>query len=355
MFSMNMRKQIIGENMLYAFIWIVVLLVPFMNVGLMSEDSFNINAILLSWLKILPFFLLFICNNNVLLRFLFYRQQYIWFVIINLTLTIGIFTLIELYERSEWSLNFSFSRIGEIMLSRHISLSVFPWYGNMLAAAAMNLANLVIKNMYRSMQSEEDRLRLEKQNIQAEMYYLKYQINPHFFMNTLNNIHALVDFDTEGAKRTIIELSNMMRYVVYDSETDSISLKKDIAFIESYISLMRIRYPDDLDIRFNYPRSIVGRVVVPPLIFIVFVENAFKHGVSYKQKSFIHIDIDCAEGFVTARFENSSHGKAPDHKPGIGLDNVRKRLDLVYEGNYNLKIEDNEDKYCVTLKIPVLK
>ena len=274
-----MRKQIIGENMLYAFIWIVVLLVPFMNVGLMSEDSFNINAILLSWLKILPFFLLFICNNNVLLRFLFYRQQYIWFVIINLTLTIGIFTLIELYERSEWSLNFSFSRIGEIMLSRHISLSVFPWYGNMLAAAAMNLANLVIKNMYRSMQSEEDRLRLEKQNIQAEMYYLKYQINPHFFMNTLNNIHALVDFDTEGAKRTIIELSNMMRYVVYDSETDSISLKKDIAFIESYISLMRIRYPDDLDtsvcrgsifIRLC-PCGNIPMLIPSPSIFMVFL------------------------------------------------------------------------------------
>lgn len=352
---LKIRKQIIGENLLYAVIWTIVLLVPFMNIGLMSEETFDLDNILLSWLKILPFFLLFIVNNNLLLRLLFYRKRYIEFTIISLLLTVTVFSLIEVYEQSDWAIALSFGRIGDVAFSHHISLAVFPWYGNIIAAIIMNFANLVIKNMYRSMQSDEDQLRLEKQNIQAEMYYLKHQINPHFFMNTLNNIHALVDIDTEGAKRSIIELSHMMRYVVYESQTDSISLKKDIDFIESYIELMRIRYPEEVDILLNYPRSIVGRVVVPPLIFIVFVENAFKHGVSYKKSSYIHIDIACKGEFVEARIENSACDKRADHKPGIGLENVRKRLDLIYGSRYTLHIDDKPESYCVTLKIPILK
>ena len=119
------------------------------------------------------------------------------------------------------------------------------------------------------------------QNIQAEMYYLKHQINPHFFMNTLNNIHALVDINTESAKQAIIELSAMMRYVVYETGGNVIALREDLRFIKNYIELMRIRYTDNVKVTYNYPQQLKGRVDVPPLIFIVFVENAFKHGVSY--------------------------------------------------------------------------
>ena len=111
--------------------------------------------------------------------------------------------------------------------------------------------------------------------MQAEMDYLKYQINPHFFMNTLNNIHALIDIDTEYAKNAVIELSKMMRYVLYDSGREIISLNKDIQFIQNYIGLMRIRYTNDVDIRVEYPHDLPTQVSIPPLLLIVFVENAF--------------------------------------------------------------------------------
>ena len=205
------------------------------------------------------------------------------------------------------------------------------------------------------MQADEDKERLEREHIQAEMYYLKYQINPHFLMNTLNNIHALIEFDSESAKRCIIELSGMMRYVVYESSADHIPLKQDIKFIENYIELMRIRYAQDIDIKLNYPTNLSSNIKIPPLILVVFIENAFKHGISPNHPSFIHIDIAYENGYMTARFRNSLfETKSEKQSAGIGLDNVQKRLELLYGKNYYFEIDNSNDgTYCVTLKIPV--
>ncbi|MBQ7856189.1 MAG: histidine kinase [Alistipes sp.] len=355
MLNIKIRKQIIGENLLYLFIWVIVLLTPFMNVGLMAITGFDIGEMLLTWLKILPFFLLFILHNNLLLPFLYYKRRRIIYIIVSLILICGLFSLIEIYERSDMAIALSFGRIGQIASFRHISLVVFPWFGNMIAGVLMFFANLVIKNMYRSMQADEDKERLEREHIQAEMYYLKYQINPHFLMNTLNNIHALIDFDADSAKRGIIELSGMMRYVVYESSADHIPLKQDIKFIENYIELMRIRYAQDIDIQFNYPQGLSSNVTIPPLILVVFVENAFKHGISHNHPSFIHIDIECSEQYMEARFCNSAFEvQGGKHTTGIGLDNVRKRLELIYGNLYELEIDNSkEESYCITLKIPV--
>ena len=117
---------------------------------------------------------------------------------------------------------------------------------------------------------------------------------------------------------------------------------------------MRIRYTEDVEISFTYPEQLHGRVDVPPLIFIVFVENAFKHGVSYNAQSYIRIDIRCVDNCVVGRFENSVSENRCNENPGIGLENVRKRLDLIYEDVYTLDIDKEQNSYCVTLKIPML-
>lgn len=353
--KINIRKQVIGENALYLVIWLCVFLVPFMNAGLMSEEVIDWRASMLSWLKILPFFLLFLLNHYVLFRYLHRRPLHWVYYLLTTLIVVGLFVLIELYERSGMTFAVSFGSTGQSYEAQHVSLIVFPWWGNMLAALLMVGANNLIRTFYRSMQKEEDSERLQRQSIQAEMYYLKHQINPHFLMNTLNNIHALVDIDTEAAKKCVIQLSDMMRYVVYDTGGNSISLANDIEFIKNYIALMRIRYTDEVAISFTYPQRLTGRVDVPPLIFIVFVENAFKHGVSYRSDSYIDINLDYNDGYVTAYFENSVHTDNGNHKPGIGLENVQKRLDLIYGSRYDLQIVRHEKKYCVTLKIPTLK
>lgn len=350
----NIRKQVIGENGLYLVIWISVFLVPFMNAGLMSEEIVDFRASLLSWLKILPFFLLFLLNQWVLFRYLHRSRLYWVYYLVSVVLIVGIFTLLQLYEQSDIAFAVSLGTIGQSFEAQHIALTVFPWWGNMLAAALMLGANNAIRIFYRNMLKDEDSERLQRQNIQAEMYYLKHQINPHFLMNTLNNIHALVDIDSEAAKQAVIQLSDMMRYVVYDTGGNAISLREDIQFIKNYIELMRIRYTDDVAISFSYPESLRGRVDVPPLIFIVFVENAFKHGISYNTDSYIDIAIEYENDSVTARFENSVSAGSRKGKPGIGLENVRKRLDLIYGKDYDLVIEEDSNRYCVTLKIPTL-
>ena len=349
---LKIRKQVIGETALYFLIWVLVLLTPFMNSGMMSESILDIHSSFLSWLKVLPFYTLFILNNYILYRYLWGKRRFLLYFAISALLIVGVFSLLELYEQSDIRFNLSFAD-GE-KKAVHIGLTVFPWWGNMIAAVLMFAANNSVRNLYRQMQSDEDTERLQRQNLQAEMYYLKHQINPHFLMNTLNNIHALVDIDSEAAKQAIIQLSDMMRYVVYDTGGDSISLKQEVNFIENYIELMRIRYTDDVQINYSKPEPMRGRTDIPPLIFIVFVENAFKHGVSYDLSSYINIDIRCEEGFVVGRFENSVNQNKRNENPGIGLENVRKRLDLIYGNDYDLQIEENENSYCVTLKIPTL-
>lgn len=351
--KLQIRKQVIGENALYFCVWFIVFIVPFMNAGLMAE-KLEWDSILISWLKIIPFYLLFVFNNFVLFRYL-HRKYFYWlYYLLSTLLIVGTFSALEIYERSDAAFTVSLGTVGDSFEAQHISLSVFPWWGNMIAAALMLLANNLIYIFYHSMQQDEDAERMQRQNVQAEMYYLKHQINPHFMMNTLNNIHALIDIDGEAAKQTVIQLSDMMRYVVYDAGGNIISLKDDIKFIKNYIELMRIRYTDDVNIKFNYPSQLPPRVDIPPLIFIVFVENAFKHGVSYSSNSYIYIDIKYENGYVIGRFENSVSEQSRKSAPGIGLENVRKRLDLIYEDDYELNVEDMGNNYCVTLKMPIL-
>ena len=229
-------------------------------------------------------------------------------------------------------------------------------YWNVVLGFFMTGANTGIKLIYQSMRDEQQMEELKRQNLEAEMDYLKYQINPHFFMNTLNNIHALIDIDTEYAKNAVIELSKMMRYVLYDSGREIISLNKDMQFIENYIGLMRIRYTDAVDIRVEYPHDLPQQVSIPPLLLIVFVENAFKHGVSYSNPSFIHMRVDYADGKVTGTISNSLHAsKEGKANAGIGLENVRKRLALIYgPKNYSLEIREEPPTYTVKLVIPTL-
>ena len=192
---------------------------------------------------------------------------------------------------------------------------------------------------------------LEKQNLQTELEYLKHQINPHFFMNTLNNIHALIDIDAEKAKETVIELSKIMRYILYDSSQPLIPLQKEITLMNNYIELMRIRYTDPIDITVSVPEH-VPDVKIPPLLFITFIENAFKHGISYRHASFVHVAIEVQEKELSFYIMNSNFNQLP-HDTGIGLENVTKRLNLLYGNKYTLSIRAEEDVYRVTLVIPI--
>ncbi len=229
-----------------------------------------------------------------------------------------------------------------------------PAYANFLILAVLLLgfdAGLQISMRWAGL--EQEKTILQKESIENQLALLKSQVSPHFFMNTLNNIHALVDIDKGEAKQAIIQLSGLMRHLLYDAEEKRTPLKKEIQFIESYIDLMRLRFSDRVDIRTNLPSAIPDKAI-PPLLFTSLLENAFKHGISYQGDSFIHFTMSCTEEKLIFLIENSNHaGKERVSDAGIGMVNTRTRLDLLYKDQYLLEVEDLDDVYRAKLTLPL--
>ena len=213
--------------------------------------------------------------------------------------------------------------------------------------------NLGIKLYFKTRGDQKKLIALEKENLEQQLEYLKYQINPHFLMNTLNNIHALVDIDPEQAKETIVELSKIMRFVLYEGSKQKVPLRQELIFLDNYIQLMRMRVADKkVDITVDIPQAIPDRDI-PPLMMITFVENAFKHGVSYQQHSFIHINIQIIDNQLHFVCSNSKVPQGEDHHGGLGLQNAKRRLELIYGRTYHLDIRDEENTYTVNLTLPL--
>ncbi|WP_157131889.1 sensor histidine kinase [Phocaeicola plebeius] len=214
--------------------------------------------------------------------------------------------------------------------------------------------NLLLKYFF----MQQQKLRLEetksREAIQTELNFLKNQISPHFFMNTLNNIHALIDYDPDIAKETVLSLSRMMRHILYESKSRRVHIKKEMDFIRSYVELMRLKTSEKVAISCNIPDNLPDKSI-PPLIFTSLIENAFKHGVSLKEKSYICIDFSFPdEGHMKCRIANSNHSanRQGEHK-GIGLENTKRRLDIEFPSAYILEISDTPNEYTVNINIPI--
>ena len=185
-------------------------------------------------------------------------------------------------------------------------------------------------------EAETARREAERERTEAELSNLRNQLNPHFLLNTLNNIYALTAFDTEKAQQAIQELSRLLRYLLYDNQQNFVPLQKEIDFIENYIKLMKIRIPGNVEVYTEFNISNNSQTKVVPLIFISLIENAFKHGISPTEKSFIHIQIAEEKERIICKIENSNFPKNDNDKSGsgIGLEQVQKRLNLLYSGKY---------------------
>jgi len=199
---------------------------------------------------------------------------------------------------------------------------------------------------------------IEKEKIGAELSFLKSQINPHFLFNSLNNIYSLSEKKSDQAGEAVLLLSNIMRYVLYDTNHGKIQLKKEIQHLENYIAMQRLRISgkENVHIQFNYHGDIAD-VLIEPLLLIPFVENAFKHGISYDDPSKIIIELQVTKKVFTFGVLN---GKKRRQEPsiqhdidhgGVGITNTKRRLELMYRHRYELSIEDSADRYYTHLTI----
>ena len=197
---------------------------------------------------------------------------------------------------------------------------------------------------------------LREEKLAAELKFLKAQIHPHFLFNTLNNLYSLTLKQSPDAPEVVLRLSGLMNYMLYDATSYDVSLSREIDSIHDYISLERIRYGESLDLFFDVTGE-AELVNVAPMLLLPFVENSFKHGVSDEvSDKWIAINLNVTDHILHFKVENSRTKKSDDTRPmeytgGIGLKNVKRRLELIYPDRHELKIFEEEDSYLVSLKI----
>lgn len=195
-------------------------------------------------------------------------------------------------------------------------------------------------------------INLKSEKTKAELKHLQSQVNPHFFFNMLNNLYGLVDKDSEKAKKLILKLSDMMRYSIYEGQQPQVTLGKEIAFLRNYIELHHMRYHKDIAIDFDVNVD-NEHLKLAPLLFIILVENAFKHGVEkLRQNAFVKIAITSEQNRVSIKVENNFDPDDPLEK-GIGLQNLRRRMELVYPNTHNLTHSIKGTVYTAELTLDV--
>ncbi len=197
------------------------------------------------------------------------------------------------------------------------------------------------------------RRELESQTVRSELKFLKSQINPHFLFNTLNNLYALTLKKSDKAPDIVLKLSEMMRYMLYECNEKRVPLRKEVNYLRNYLDLERLRQGANVEIEFEVHGNI-GNQQIAPLMFIPFLENSFKHGLGNQiNKGFVRFILDVETENIKMSIENSKPSMPnQDHRVGgIGLTNVRRRLDLLYPNHYDLAIDDTPNSYTVNLKI----
>jgi sensor histidine kinase YesM len=198
--------------------------------------------------------------------------------------------------------------------------------------------------------AEEEIIKIEKEKLNSELSYLKAQINPHFLFNSLNSIYSLAIIKSDQTAEAVMKLSNLMRYVILDVHIPFVPLEKELGYIKNYIELHRLRLADNIQINFRFSGNSEG-FLISPFILVPFVENAFKHGTSAIDPIYINIDISLVKNRLDFKVNNNKPTKYFENQPstGVGIENTRKRLEMIYKKNYTLKISDTDKKFEVDL------
>lgn len=357
------------ERLIIVTFWGVFFAAPFLFTDWHRGMSWE-NALLIS-LPNIPLFIAFLINRLILLPKLFFNRKRLQYAIAVIGLIAG------LAMGKEVILGGEFNSPGPPRHPVHLG----PASPNQLPPSPIQQGNgpmgerqnrpfprsavfsflcLMIIGMDTGLKSavklsrkEREHNILEKENVTNQLAFLRNQVSPHFFMNTLNNIHALIDIDTVEAKEAIIKLSKLMRHLLYDSEVERLPLKKEIEFIKSYVQLMQLRFSSRVKIELHLPNDVPDKTI-PPLLFTSILENAFKYGISYHHPSFINISLQSTKDTLRFQVINSNHQPAKKEAyAGIGLQNTRKRLDLLYQDQYLLEVEEEARTYLVKLSLPL--
>lgn len=324
--------------------WFLVFLWPLLSLDDIPSSQYIINR---NWLSTSSILIVFYLNYILFVDSYFYKKNKTTFYLINLGLVIGTFFLIKHLLKLDLfnPTTPNGMRMREVRTGAMSSIQlILPMILSIGMCAGLKINKKWSKNQLILQQVQQTQLN-------AEIKYLRYQIQPHFLFNTLNNIYSLIDSAPIIAKTSIHSLSKMMRYLLHDTATNKVPLVKEIDFLERYIDLMQLRVSSNIKLEKSFP-VINQPIQIAPLLLISFIENAFKHGIDAVQPSSIKIDLTIADDALQYTVTNASFPqkeKATDS--GIGLENLKKRLELVYPNKFELLTEAKDGLYSAKLTL----
>lgn len=369
------------ETLVYVVVWVVLFVAPLFSIQLHESHTDTIgypwHMLFELWKQLGIFFVVFLLHNWLLAPLIVYRQRR-WVYFSSISVLMALFVAVQCADGPPKDRHHGprHEQMTELPapppvhdeafgpepphLDKHhkpqqephpVLIGQHDLVATIICILMLGM-NIGVKLYFKQREDQSHLADLERQNLSQQLEFLKYQINPHFMMNTLNNIHALVDIDPEEAKETIVELSKIMRFVLYEGSKQLVPLSRELTFLENYIRLMWKRVSDQVQISVDLPSQVTEHEV-PPLLLITFVENAFKHGVSYQQASFIEISVKLTDDWLYFSCRNSKVPQTQHQSGGVGLQNARRRLELIYGTRYSLDIKEDAESYNVSLQIPL--
>jgi hypothetical protein len=333
------RSMIVAHILL----WGVLFILP--NFLVNADRIFNWNFFIRSLPEMIGYMFVFYLNFFLLIDKTLNKGRTRDFILYNL-LIIAVVAILIHYGRG-WIEGFfdlrPRRRPSEWFIARNATMLFF-----------MCGLSVALKMTVRWFEVDRERKELAKAKSEAELQNLKNKINPHFLLNTLNNIYALIEFNPPKAQQAVMDLSRMLRHLLYDNNKMFVPLQQEANFMQNYIELMRIRLPENVKLTTDFSYSDTSGTLISPLIFISLLENAFKHGISGDKPSFIDIALkERDDGKVEFVSRNSYFPKCEADKSGsgIGLELAKKRLELLYPNKYLWSTEIEDDIYLTILII----
>ena len=320
--------------------WAVVCILPALI--FISEGNQRFEEALSRSLTSLPFlmFLFYSCYYWLIDK-LWFKKHYLLFILMVVALI-----LCASYSKYELFSYFNLHK-GKLKMPPFHAFMYFDFLSNLLPVVFA----MAIRYAQRNFSLEIAQKEVKAQKLQADLTQLKYQLQPHFFFNALNNSYSLIAFDPQKAQQSVHSLSKLMRHFMQNSDQKQISLAEEVDFLQQYISLMQLRLTDKTTVQVDFPNQLPP-LTIAPLLFISLVENAFKHGVSATEATELSFSLRVEENKVLFRSENTIIPTNESlYSSGIGIDNLRKRLTLLYPKKHQYIVEEKDGKYIAQLTI----
>lgn len=335
------------EIVIHLAVWLALIFIPlFLQ---LEDNAINMHMMSRIWVMLLCVMVTFYSNYLWGIDNLLLRKQYVLFILFNLL----IFMLTRSFD-TIFNHIFDVAANGKPHRAPSAGMRSMFVYNDIVFFVLGVGASLGLSYAKRLSHSEMERKRLETEKLESEISLLKYQMQPHFFFNTLNNIYSLIGKSPAEAQKAVHTLSKMMRYILYENTPETIGLQKEIEFMRNYSQLMCLRLGDDVRFELDLP-DVSADISVPPLLFIPLLENAFKHGTAGTGEHFITCRMRVDEVHLEFSVENSMTDK-PDEdrsRSGIGIANLRKRLGILFDKDYTFTAEPNAEHSIFTSRLVI--